>query len=72
MIQKRSTVFYRLFRVPIKKIENKQFAGSRESREYPIEALSAPASPIDQTNIASIKLNYIGRNPLRGSKCNFL
>lgn len=52
-----------------KKIE--LFAGSRESRgsrdSSSIEVLSAPSSPSEQTETSS---SQIGRNPLRGSKCN--
>lgn len=44
-------------------------AGSRESRgsrdSASIEVLSAPTSPSDNQNSS-----HIGRNPLRGSKCN--
>lgn len=47
------------------------FAGSRESRgsreSASIEVLSAPSSPSEQNQTNS---SQIGRNPLRGSKCN--
>lgn len=47
----------------------KKIAGSRDSRDIiSSSVLSAPTSPVEQT---PLKLSAnIGRNPLRGSKCN--
>lgn len=52
------------------------FAGSRESRDSrdspSIEVLSAPTSPTTETQYppTTASNTQIGRNPLRGSKCN--
>jgi len=47
-----------------------KITGSRESRDnISSSVISAPTSPVEQT---PLKLSAnIGRNPLRGSKCNF-
>ena len=47
-----------------------KITGSRENRDnISSSVISAPTSPVEQT---PLKLSAnIGRNPLRGSKCNF-
>lgn len=59
-----------------KKKTQQYFTGSRESRESrgsrdssSIEVLSAPSSPSEQNQTSN---SQIGRNPLRGSKCNLI
>lgn len=50
-----------------------KIAGSRETCNPHIEVLSAPTSPsVDQPQTPLKLSTNLGRNPLRGSKCNFL